>query len=595
MEAQASEETDDTDDTPPLPEVSISRDGSGAITEGGTATFTISASPAPASSITVNVSVGANSFGASGASTVTVSGASVTYTVTTVNDQTDEPSGSVTVTLASGSGYDLGSPSSTSFPVADDDDPPVITPVVSISGGPTITEGGSAAFTVTRDTAAVLPLTVSVTVAESGDFAQAGQTGARTVTIEANAASAALTVSTENDSSDEPDGSITATLTDGTDYDLGASKSATVVVSDDDAPAPPPIPVVSISGDAAVTEGGDATFTLAASPLPTKSISVQVTVTASGDYGVSTNTRAVTIGTDGAGSLTVSTTGDSIDEPDGSVTATLADGTDYDLGASKSATVDVIDDDVTPEISISGGSGITEGGSAVFAITANPVPTADLDVSVTVTALGNYGVTTGSQTVTIPTTGSATLSVATTGDSADEDDGSVTVTLKADTGYTVSSTQGAATVAVSDDDDPPSGNSGTLTVSITGPPDIEIVRRGEALVFTISLSETAQQDVTVSYSLSDNKGMFAGLDYCALPTDEEPDADFQCRDLGLPWNHNDRVGEMTIAAGEDSGTLSIWVPADAHVPGKAWIFVKLTGVEGAKEIIDGFAGGVINE
>ena len=697
VEAQASEETDDTDDTPPLPEVSISRDGSGAITEGGTATFTISASPAPAGPITVNVSVGANSFGASGASTVTVSGASVTYTVTTVNDQTDEPSGSVTVTLASGSGYDLGSPSSASFPVADDDDPPV----VSISGGPAITEGGSAVFTITRDTAAAASLTVSVTVAESGDFAQAGQTGARTVTIAANAASAALSVSTENDAVDEPDGSITATLADGTDYDLGSPAATTVAVSDDDAPAPPPIPVVSISGGTAVTEGGDATFTLAASPLPTKSISVQVTVTASGDYGVSTNTRAVTIGTDGAGSLTVSTTGDSIeepdglvtatladgtdydlgasksatvdiidddvtpeisitggngvteggsavftisaspkpmadlgvsvtvsqsgdygvstgtqkvtipttgsttlsvattddstDEPDGSVTATLADGTDYDLGASKSATVDIIDDDVTPEISITGGNGVTEGGSAVFTISASPKPTADMDVSVTVTALGNYGVTTGSQTVTIPTTGSATLSVATTGDSADEDDGSVTVTLKADTGYTVSSTQGVATVAVSDDDDPPSGNSGTLTVSITGPSSREIVRRGESLRFTISLSEAAQQEVTISYRLSDTKGMIAGLDYCALPTDEKPDADFQCWDLGLPRNHDHKVGQVTIVAGEDSMTLPIWITADAWVPGKAWIFVTLTGVEGAKEITDGSAGGVINE
>ena len=46
-----------------------------------------------------------------------------------------------------------------------------------------------------------------------------------------------------------------------------------------------------------------------------------------------------------AGSLTVVTTGDSTDEPDGSVTAALADGRGYDLGASKPATVDITDDD----------------------------------------------------------------------------------------------------------------------------------------------------------------------------------------------------------------------------------------------------------
>jgi len=138
----------------------------------------------------------------------------------------------------------------------------------------------------------------------------------------------------------------------------------------------------------------------------------------------------------------------------------------------------------------------------------------------------------------------------------------------------------------------PPATSGTLTVSIA---EAETVSRGEALRFSISLSEAAQQDITVAYSLSKNKGMTAGLDYCALPADEEPDADFTCRDLGHPWDHDHKVGQVTIAAGEDSGTLSIWIPADAWVSGKAWIFVKLTEVEGAKEITDDFAGGEVNE
>jgi len=82
---------------------------------------------------------------------------------------------------------------------------------------------------------------------------------------------------------------------------------------------------------------------------------------------------------------------------------------------------------------------------------------------------------------TTPTTGSATLSVATTGDSADKADGSVPVTLNADTGYTVSSSQSAATVAVADDDDPPrwvliccgpSAVSGAGIVWLSGPPSM---------------------------------------------------------------------------------------------------------------------------
>ena len=110
----------------------------------------------------------------------------------------------------------------------------------------------------------------------------------------------------------------------------------------------------------------------------------------------------------------------------------------------------------TPEISIASDGDVTEGSAASFTITASPAPAADISVSVSVSQSGDYGVTTGAQTITIPTTGSYTLTVATTDDSTDEADGSVTATVSSGTGYTVSTSGGAATAAVSDNDDPPS-------------------------------------------------------------------------------------------------------------------------------------------
>ncbi len=109
----------------------------------------------------------------------------------------------------------------------------------------------------------------------------------------------------------------------------------------------------------------------------------------------------------------------------------------------------------TPEISIASDGEVTEGSAASFTITASPAPAADLTVSVNVAQSGDFGATTGAQTVTIPTSGTYTLSVATSDDSTDEADGSVTATVNAGTGYTVSSSAGAATAAVSDNDDPP--------------------------------------------------------------------------------------------------------------------------------------------
>ena len=108
-----------------------------------------------------------------------------------------------------------------------------------------------------------------------------------------------------------------------------------------------------------------------------------------------------------------------------------------------------------PEISIASSGDVTEGDNASFTITASPAPAAPLSVSVTVSQSGDYGATTGAQTVSIPTSGSYTLTVSTTNDSADEADGSVTAIVNSGTGYTISSSNGAATVAVADDDDPP--------------------------------------------------------------------------------------------------------------------------------------------
>ena len=579
---------------PPTPEpvVSISRDGSGLVTEGGSATFTVSASPAPSAPITVNVSVGANSFGASGASAVTVSGASASYTVTTVDDQTDEPSGTVTVTLASGSGYSLGSPASASFPVADDDSPlPPPTSVVSITGASSVVEGGAATFTLSASPPPASPLDVEVSVSAQGDYG--AQTGSRTVTVPATG-SVSFTVATSGDSTDEPDGSVTATLVDGADYDLAAQNAATVAVADDDVPPPPPTPVVSIAADAAsVVEGSSASFTVSPSPPPAAPLDVEVSVAAQGDYGAQTGSRTVTVPATGSVTFTVPTAGDSADEPDGSVTATLVDGADYDLRASVTATVAVADDDdppppPAPVVSIAAdAASVVEGSSASFTVSPSPPPAAPLDVEVSVAAQGDYGAQTGSRTVTVPATGSVTFTVPTAGDSADEPDGSVTATLVDGADYDLGS-QNAATVAVTDDDNPPTppppaGNSGTLTVSVSH--DGTRTGRGEMVVFDIEASEVAQQDVTIGFWLRGDRGLVGGLDYCLVgPGAADPEPGFRCSDLDVAPDHDHDTGQAVIAEGDHSAQVRVWISANAWIFDRALLFITLTELDGAKAI-----------
>ncbi|MYG39314.1 MAG: hypothetical protein F4201_00555, partial [Nitrospira sp. SB0677_bin_15] len=297
-----------------------------AVTEGSPATFTLSASPAPTSALTVSVAVAdSGAFagtGQTGVRSVTIgTDGTGSLTVTTVDDQTDEPNGAVKATVQAGTGYvPHDSAGAATVAVADNDAPPAV-PVVRVTAGAAVTEGSPATFTLSANPAPTSALTVSVAVADSGTFAGAGQTGVRSVTI-GTAGTGSLTVTTVNDSTDEPNGSVKATVQAGSGYvPHDSAGAATVAVADND--APPPVPVVRVTGGAAVTEGSPATFTLSASPAPTSALTVSVAVTDSGTFAGAgqTGVRSVTIGTAGTGSLTVTTVNDSTDEPNGSVKA----------------------------------------------------------------------------------------------------------------------------------------------------------------------------------------------------------------------------------------------------------------------------------
>ncbi len=550
--------------TPPPPEVSISA-GSG-VTEGGDAVFTVTASPAPSSNLDVSVTVSqSGDYGAAtGQRTVTVpTTGSVTLTIATTDDSTDETDGSVTLTVNAGSGYTVSSSQgAATVGVSDNDDAP--TPVVSVSAGSGVTEGGDAVFTVTASPAPASSLAVSVTVSQSGDYG--ATTGKRTVTVPTTG-SATLTVGTTDDDADETDGSVTATVNAGGGYTVSSTQgAATVAVSDnDDAPTP----VVSVSAGSGVTEGGDAVFTVSANPAPASNLDVSVTVSQSGDYGATTGQRTVTIPTTGSVTLTVGTTDDDADETDGSVTATVNAGSGYTVSSTQgAATVAVADDDdaPTPVVSVSAGGGITEGGDATFTVTASPAPSANLDVSVTVSQSGDYGATTGQRTVTVPTTGSVTLTVGTTDDDDDEADGSVTATVNAGNGYTVSSSQGAATVAVSDNDD--AAPEVEISVTVEDASAVE----GDVLEFRVVLSAASTEEIRVrwytapAYHLLDDRAhrsdyqttegelVFApgvteltGEVWLEQDEDDEPDEYFAVEAF-LPGNFvvPDAVGTMTI-------------------------------------------------
>ena len=436
---------------------------------------------------------------------------------------------------------------------------PVVVPEVNITGSVGATEGSDVSFTVTADPSPAADLAVRVAVSASGDFGVL--TGAHTVTITAGQSSTTLTWPTSDDSVDEPDGSVTLTLNSGGGYTVGSLSSQSVQVLDDDDPPQVAAPVVSVSAGAGVTEGGAALFTVSADAAPAADLPVSVTVAASGDYGVVTGSRTVTIAAGTTSKvLSVATVGDSVDEADGSVSVTVADGTDYDVGTA-TATVSVADDDPPPPVvSVSAGAGVTEGGAASFTLTAAPPPASPITVSVTVSASGDFGAAVGSRTVSIGAGGSATFSVATADDSVDEADGSVSVTVADGADYDVGTA--TATVSVADDDDPPpenvpdtnqvpdtdqvpaDGDAPTPTISIE---DASASESASDLVFRVTLSEASNEDVTVQWA-----------------THHAQSLDRARGGQGYNYDFWHARGEIRIRAGETTATGAVWLNQDSR-------------------------------
>ena len=144
---------------------------------------------------------------------------------------------STTTTMSSGSGEGIERLYALSPVFVVDAPPPV--PELTIAGGAAVTEGGTASWTITADTAPAANLTVDLSVADAADsdFVAAADEGADTVMLAAGSTTANFTVATVNDTGgagDEASGEVTVTLENGTGYTVGTASSAGVTVNDND-------------------------------------------------------------------------------------------------------------------------------------------------------------------------------------------------------------------------------------------------------------------------------------------------------------------------------------------------------------------------
>jgi hypothetical protein len=278
------------------PSVSIAGTDASAAEEGSDPiTFTITRNGNPNASITVNltwggtaafpadyaVAVAGGTLSANRAQLSLSAGATMaTITITPVDDAAVEPTETVTLTVATGTGYTVGSPSSASGTIADNDTPVVSASSTDASGA----EQGSdpITFTVTRNASTGTSITINLawngTATLGTDYtvtAVGGTLSANSLqlTLGSGVTTATVTVTPVNDISVEPMETVTLTIAAGTGYTVGTSSASGSIVDND---------VASLSvADFTVTEGNNNTTTINISITLSAPVATGVTFTIS--------------------------------------------------------------------------------------------------------------------------------------------------------------------------------------------------------------------------------------------------------------------------------------------------------------------------
>ena len=461
--------------------------------------FTVRVSPAPAKDLTFDVEMDASGCVLPARlrqQTVTIAAGAeqVTLTVRTDDIEIGEDGCTFTVTVTEGDEVDESDAAQTLHVTVliTVPDPVPDPPAVTIAAGTSpVTEGTDVSFTLTATPAPAAPLTVAVSWSETGRFLTG--THPETVTIPTSG-TATVSASTEDDGTDEADGTVTLTVTGGDGYTVGTPASATVTVTDETVPA-----VSVAAGPSPVAEGTDVSFTLTATPAPAAPLTVAVSWSETGRFLTGTRPNTVMIPTSGTATVTATTEDDGVDEADGTVTLTVTGGSGYTVGTPDSATVTVTDETI-PAVSVTAGtSPVAEGTDVSFTLTATPAPAAPLTVAVRLSEMGSFLTGTRPETVTITTSGTATVTASTEDDGADEADGTVTLTVESGDGYTIG-TPDSADVTVTDDDVP--------AVSVTA--GTSPVAEGTDVSFTLTATPAPAAPLTVAVRLSEMGSFLTG-------------------------------------------------------------------------------------
>ena len=473
--APATTSINDTIDT-----TTVSLTATPSVAEGGSIAYTASLTSAAASPVTVNLSNGATITIATGAS-------SGTATVAAPADDTIIDAGSVSATISNAAGGNFESlvvnpaPATTSITDTIDDT------TVSLTATPSVAEGGSIVYTASLTSAALTPVTVTLS-------------NGATITIAAGASSGSVSMAAPGDDVYLDAGSVAAHISNasGGNFEnlvVNATPALTTITDTID------ITTVSLASTPSVAEGGFIVYTASL----TAAAQTPVTVNLS-------NGAAITIAAGAAsGTASVAAPGDDVYLDAGSVSATITSATGGNFeslaispAAATTAVINTID---ITTVSLTATPSVAEGGVIVY--TASLTSAAASPVTVTLSNGATITIAAGAS--------SGTVNVAAPNDDVYVDAGSVSTTISNASGgnfEALAINPTVATTSITDTVD-------TTTVSLTATPS---VAEGGTIVYTASLTSAAQTPVTVTLSngatITIAAGASSGSVSMAAPSDD---------------------------------------------------------------------------
>ena len=423
-----------------------------------------------------------------------------------------------------------------------------------------VDEGDGASFTLTRfggrQIARESAMRINIDVSETGDFLDSSG-GSRVVTFPLLSETVSFTLDTDDDSTYELDGVVTAALQAGAntgltedtyefrtiqDTDGSYDHTASISVLDNDSP-----PDLTVTGGSAPESEQEVAFTFSLSEAATVPASVDYattsansdTATPNTDYDSSTGTLSFAVG-DKTKNLNIAITDDALDEGDESFTLSLSNPSHLNL-ANTGAGATIEDDDDRGVTVSSSSLTVPEGGTGSYTIVLDSQPTGR--VTITPSLSGSSDVTLTPSSLSFTSSNWSTAQTVTVSAAQDDDklDDAATISHAVTGADYASETAGGVAVTVDDDETASTGvalsldtasvgeDQGATTITVTGTLDAAVLTSDAAVAVTVghgSDSATSGTDYAgvPGFTLTIKSGQPSGTATFSLsPTDDDID------------------------------------------------------------------------